>query len=189
MIPVGAKDKSVVDMSAVATPVSDSDLLLVIQSGVAKKGTRAQVVRAIPKSVTMFHGGISGVYTAPTAATTNAELATAPMSRTLVDLQNVSQARLVVGMRTLGVGYTTALIKPRYASNGATQTTWVDLANTANAGNVSLLGGTANIIRATSWFDIASGAKLADAYLQIAFTSTGTGTTAATISFVDLLLR
>lgn len=189
MKPVGPNDKALQDLDAATLPIADADLLLVLQNNIPKRVARSSAVRPIPVVVTMFHGGASGAWSAPTAASTNIEAATAPMSRVLVDLQNVTQARFVVGIKTLGVGYTTALIKPRYASNGVTQTTWVDLANTANAGNVSLLAGTANIIRHTAWFDIAAGAKLADAFLQVAFTSTGTGTTAASVSFVDLLLR
>lgn len=185
---VGPNDVKIQDLASATTPIADADIVPVLQSNVLKKVARSALVRAIPIQVTVFHNGISGVYTAPTAAT-NAEVATIPMGRILQDLTNVSQARLVVGMRTLGVGYTTAVLRMQYATNGLTQSAWAELASTSATGDVSLMGGTASIIRASSWFDIASGAKIADAVSRLSIITTGTGTTAATVSFVDLLLR
>lgn len=189
MKPVGPNDKSVPNLDAATTPIADSDLALVYQGNVLKKTARSNLVRSIPIQMTMFHGGPTTNYTAPTAATTNGELATVPMARLLQDMQNATQARLVVGQRALGVGYTTAVLRAQVATNGLTQSTWVELAATASGGDVSLMGGTASIIRASAWFNIAAGAKIADAVLRVVFNSTGTGTTAATVSFVDLLVR
>lgn len=141
----------------------------------------------IPFQQTLFHGGPTGVWTAPTAATTNTELATAPMSRLYTDLDQAAQARLVIGMRTLGVGYTTAVLRLQYAA--VAQSTWTELAATAGGGDVSLLAGTANIIRVSPWFTIAAAALATDQVLRLVFNSTGTGTTAATVAFADLLLK
>lgn len=177
------------DFPAVTTPAG-TDIIPTIQSGVDKRYSLAQLGLAVrvPVSHTMFHGGATGIYTTPTAAS-NIEVPTVPMSRILTDLNNVTQARLVIGVRAVGAGYTTAVFRPRYATNNLTQSAWADLAATSNAGDLSIVGGTASAIRATSWFNIAAGAIGSDEVIRLDFVSTGTGTTAATISFVDLLLR
>lgn len=138
----------------------------------------------VPYQVTLFHGGAAGVYTAPLAAT-NAEAATAPMSRAMIDLSQASQFRFVVGMRTAGVGYTTALLRPQFSTD---QTTWAELAATAAQGDVSVLAG-ANQVNAAAWASIAAAAKVDNVFLRLLFVSTGTGTTAASVSWADLLFR
>lgn len=139
----------------------------------------------VPFQVTLFHGGSTGVYTAPTAAT-SAEAGTAPMSRAFIDLSQGRQMRFVVGMRTLGVGYTTALLRPQFSTD---QTTWVELAATTTTGDLSMMGGTANIVRNTAWVNLAVASQVDNLYLRLLNVSTGTGTTAATVSWADLLFR
>lgn len=141
----------------------------------------------IPFQLTLFHGGSTGTYTAPTAATALTELPNAPMSRAYIDLDRASQARFLIGQRVLGLGYTTAILKLQYST--AAQSTWTDLASTANAGDLSLMGGTANTVKVTPWFTVAAGALVVDSVLRVVIVTTGTGTTAATVSFADVLLK
>ena len=140
----------------------------------------------VPFSITLGHGGTSGTFTTGTAVVSNSEQGTAPALRCMVDLSQASQARLVIGQRVLAATFTTAFLRLQYSTD---QSSWVELASVSGAGDVSLLGGSTNRIRSSSWFDIAAGAKSDNIYLRLVFTSTGSTGTAATYSFVDVLLK
>src|SRR5690242_7300939 len=79
----------------------------------------------IPFEVLLFHAGMSAtaasrVYTlTPLTAATTEPLA--PATRTLLDLDQASQMRLIIGQATLGVGATSCDFRLQYATNGATQ--------------------------------------------------------------------
>lgn len=138
----------------------------------------------------IFHAGTTGVYTLTPLTAGTVEPANAPMARVFVpDATYVSQFRIAIGQRIVGAGGTTCNAQLQYATNGATQTSWADAANSAGAGNVSLQGGTANIIRTGSWADLASAAKIADLYCRFAIVTTGTVTTAPTISWAAVMFR
>lgn len=164
--------------------------LAVNEAGTSKKVTLAQIealFMMIPVQYLLFHGGTTGVYTLTplTAATT--EPANVPMSRILADLSTATQMRLIIGQRALGVGGTTCTARLQYATNGATQTAWADAQNTGTG--VSLIGGTANLVRESGWVNLVTGAKIDTCYMRLAIVTTGTVTTAPTISFAEVEFR
>jgi hypothetical protein len=140
-----------------------------------------------PFEYLLFHGGVSGVYTLTPLTAGTVEPANAPMARGLVDLDNATQMRLVIGQRIVGAGGTTCTARLQYATNGATQTTWADAQNTGTG--VSLQGGTANVVREGGWVDLVTGAKAASTYIRLAIVTTGTVTTAPTLSWAEVLFR
>jgi hypothetical protein len=138
----------------------------------------------------IFHLGATGVYTLTPLTAGTVEPANAPMARLFVgDATYADQFRLAIGQRIVGAGGTSCNAQLQYATNGATQTTWADAAATANAGNVSLQAGAANVVRVGAWADLAAGAKIADLYTRLAIVTVGTVTTAPTISWAAALFR
>ena len=138
----------------------------------------------------IFHAGTTGVYTLTPLTAGTVEPANVPMARLLVpDATYVTQFRLAIGQRIIGAGGTSCNAQLQYATNGATQSTWADAANTANAGNLNLSTGTANTVRVGSWADLASGAKISDLYCRFAIVTVGTVTTAPTISWAAAFFR
>ena len=105
------------------------------------------------------------------------------------DLDDATQFRIAIGQRAVGVGGTSCNAQLQYATNGATQTAWADAAATANGGNCSLIGGTANVVRVGAWANLAAGAKTADVFARLAIVTVGTVTTAPTISWAAALFR
>lgn len=195
MRPVGANDKAVPDLPSASLPIADADLLLVIQGGVAEKATRGQVIRALPSHICLMHGGITGINiaTAPAstaiAASPGAEFTSTNMlTRTVFDMSNVTQAKLVTSVRTAFAGATTYNLRMMYATNGATQTTWAELAATTGGGDLSVLAGSVGLVRSTGWFNIAAGAKVDPAFIRCNYISAVVAT-AGVVNYVDLLLR
>ena len=140
-----------------------------------------------PVQYLMFHAGTTGTYTLSPLTAGGVEPANAPMSRICVDLSSATQMRLIVGRRVVGAGGTTCEARVQYATNGATQTAWADANNTGTG--VSLQGGTANILLAGAWVDLVAGAKTDSCYMRFNITTTGTVTTAPTLSFAEVEFR
>lgn len=139
-----------------------------------------------PFEYLLFHGGTTGIFTVSTSAGTN-EPGNAPMARGLVDLDNASQMRLVIGQRVIGSGGTSCAARLQYATNGATQTSWADANNTGTG--LNLLTGTANTVRDAGWVDLVSGAKAASTYMRLVIVTVGTLSTAPTLSWAEVLFR
>lgn len=140
-----------------------------------------------PFEYVLFHGGTTGVYTLTPLTAGTVEPANAPMARGLVDLDNATQMRLVIGQRIIGAGGTSCAARLQYASTGAAQSGWTD-ANATGTG-ISLLTGTANTVRESGWVDLVTGAKAASTYIRLAFVTVGTVTTAPTLSWAEVLFR
>lgn len=138
----------------------------------------------------IFHNGATAVYTLTPLTAGTVEPANAPMARLLVgDATYADEFRLVVGQRVIGAGGTSCNAQMQYATNGATQSAWADMAATANAGNLDLRTGTANTARPGAWASLHASARIADLYARFAIVTVGTITTAPTISWAALLLR
>lgn len=167
--------------------LAQADKLLVSQGGTTKEATAADVRRFVPFEYTLFHGGVTGVYTLTPLTAGTVEPANAPMARGLADLALATQMRLVIGLRVVAAGGTTCTARVQYATNGVTQTTWADMQNTGTG--VNLMTGTANVIREGGWVDLVSGAKIDSCFFRLAFVLTGTTTTAPTLSWARVLFR
>lgn len=139
----------------------------------------------MPFPVTMLHMGTANYTLSPLTAGTVEP--SSPASRMLMDLSTATQFRLAVGQRVIGVGATSCDLRLQYASNGATQSTWVD-ANATGTG-VSLMGGTVPNIREGGWVNLNAAAIADSMYLRAAIVTVGTLTTAPQFSFVDVLFR
>lgn len=138
----------------------------------------------------IFHLGATAVYTLTPLTAGTVEPANAPMARFFAgNLDAALEMRLVIGQRIVGAGGTSCNAQLQYATNGATQTAWADAAATGGAGNVSLQGGAANVMRVGAWTPLAAGAKAADMYARLAIITVGTVTTAPTISWAAALFR
>ena len=138
----------------------------------------------------IFHLGASAVYTLTPLTAGTVEPLTVPMARLFVgDATYISQFRVAIGQRAIGAGGTTCNAQFQYSTNGATQSTWADAANTSGAGNLNLQTGTASTVRVGAWADLASAAKIADLYARFAIVTTGTVTTAPTISWAAVLFK
>lgn len=173
--------------AATANSLAGTETLPVVQAGASKKATVSDVRRHVPFEFLIFHMGATAVYTLTPLTAGTVEPANAPMARILADLATATQMRLVIGQRIIGAGGTSCEARLQYATNGATQTAWADANNTGSG--LSLLTGTANTIRATSWVDLAAGAKIADCYMRLAIVTVGTVTTAPTISWAAAEFR
>jgi hypothetical protein len=140
-----------------------------------------------PFEYLLFHGGVTGVYTLTPLTAGTVEPANAPAFRGLVDLDAATQMRLVVGQRIIGAGGTTCTARLQYATNGATQTSWADAQNSGTG--INLQTGTANTVRDGGWVDLVTGAKAVSTYIRLAIVTTGTVTTAPTLSWAEVLFR
>lgn len=157
------------------------------EAGASKKITLTQIaalLKPTPVQYLLFHGGTTGVYTLTPLTAGTVEPANAPMSRILVDLSKATQMRLVIGQRIIGVGGTTCAARLQYSTNGATQTAWADANNTGTG--LDLKTGTANTVHDGGWVDLVTGAKIASCYMRLAIVTTGTVTTAPTLSFAEV---
>lgn len=141
----------------------------------------------VPFEFLIFHLGATGVYTLTPLTAGTVEPANAPMARFLADLDQATQMRLAIGQRINAVGGTSCDARLQYATNGATQTAWADANNTGTG--LTLVGGTANTVKATGWIDLVSGAKTTSAYLRLGIVTVGTVTTAPTISWAAAMFR
>lgn len=181
---IGPNDKKISDLTSATLPLTDSDWVPIVQAGSTKKFVPT---RRVPFEYLLFHGGVTGVYTLTPLTAGTVEPANAPMARVLADLSQASQVRLAIGQRIVGAGGTTCAARLQWSTSA--QSTWNDVAATGGGSDVSLQGGTANVIRAGSWTNLAAGAQIDDCYLRLVIVTTGTVTTAPTLSWASAMFR
>lgn len=186
----GDDSRIVISTLTAASAAALANELPINEAGSPKKVTLTQIaalLKPVPAQYLLFHGGTTGVYTLTPLTAGTVEPANVPMSRILPDLSKATQMRLVIGQRIMGAGGTTCAARLQYATNGATQTAWAD-ANATGTG-LSLQGGTANTVRDGGWVNLATGAKIDSCYMRLAIVTTGTVTTAPTLSFAEVEFR
>ncbi len=171
----------------IGTTLAGTEQIPIVQGGVSKSITVADIRRFIPVEYLLFHAGVTGTYTLTplTAATT--EPSNAPMARILADLSAATQMRLIIGQRVNGAGATSCQARLQYATNGATQTTWTDAQNTGTG--IDVITGIANTVKTSGWVDLIAGAKIDTNYMRLVFVTVGTLTTAPTVSWAAVSFR
>jgi len=140
-----------------------------------------------PVQYEVFPSGSTSIWTLTPLTAGTVESVNLPATRILADLSGATQMRLIIGQRVIGAGGTTCAARLQYATNGATQTTWADANNTGTG--ISLLTGTANTLRDAGWVDLVAGARIDSCYLRFVVVTTGTVTTAPTISKAEVTFR